>query len=70
MARLRVTVAQETGDESQMNEDSGNPYKIVGNKVMHEKGGKWSVKQTCKNPANAKAAVRLLHGIEGGMKPR
>jgi hypothetical protein len=53
-----------------MNEDSGNPYKIVGNKVMHEKGGKWSVKQTCKNPANAKAAVRLLHGIEGGMKPR
>lgn len=37
------------------------PYKVVGNKVMHKKGGKWKVKQTCKSPAAARAAVRLLH---------
>jgi len=27
-------------------------------------------KQTCDSVANAKAAMRLLHGIEHGMKPR
>ena len=37
------------------------PYKIQGNKVLHKKGGKWSVKQTCRSNAAAKAAVRLLH---------
>lgn len=46
------------------------PYKVVGNKVMHQKGGKWSVKQTCTSPANAKSAMRLLQGIEHGMVPR
>jgi len=46
------------------------PYKIIGNKVMHKKGGKWTVKQTCKSHANAVKAVRLLQGIEHGMKPR
>lgn len=33
---------------------------------MHQKGGKWSVKQVCKSPASAKAAMRLLEGIEHG----
>ena len=46
------------------------PYKVVGKKVMHKKGGVWKVKQTCKSNANAKKAMRLLYGIEGGMTPR
>ena len=46
------------------------PYKVVGSKVMHKKGGVWKVKQTCGSPAKAKAAVRLLHGIKHGMVPR
>jgi hypothetical protein len=46
------------------------PYKIVGNKVMHKKGDKWTVKQTCKSHENAVKAVRLLQGVEHGMKPR
>jgi len=46
------------------------PYKVVGNKVMHFKNGKWSVKQTCKSPANAKKAMNLLRGVEHGMVPR
>ena len=32
------------------------PYKREGSNVLHEKGGKWSIKQHCTNPANAKAA--------------
>lgn len=46
------------------------PYKVSGSTVYHRKNGKWSVKQKCKSPAAAKAAVRLLYGIENGMKPR
>jgi hypothetical protein len=46
------------------------PYKIVGNKVMHQKDGKWSTKQTCQSHANAVKAVRLLRGVEHGMIPR
>ena len=46
------------------------PYKISGSKVMHKKDGKWSVKQDCGSPEKAKAAMRLLMGIEHGMKPR
>ncbi len=46
------------------------PYKIIGNKVMHQKGGHWSTKQTCKTHANAVKAVRLLQGVEHGMKVR
>jgi hypothetical protein len=42
------------------------PYKIVGNKVMHKKGGRWSVKQTCKSHANAIKALGLLEGLEKG----
>ena len=47
-----------------------SPYKVQGNKVMHKKGNTWSVKQTCGSSAKAKAAMRLLYGIEHGMKPR
>ena len=46
------------------------PYKVSGSNVLHLKGGKWKIKQHCKNSANAKAALRLLQGIEHGMKPR
>lgn len=46
------------------------PYKRIGNKVYHKKGGKWKVKQTCKNKENAEAALRLLRGLEhGSIKP-
>ncbi len=46
------------------------PYKVVGSKVLHQKGGKWKVKQTCGSPTKARAAMRLLYGIEHGMVPR
>ena len=46
------------------------PYKVQGNRVMHKKGGKWTVKQTCRSNAAARSAMRLLYGIEHGMKPR
>jgi hypothetical protein len=48
------------------------PYKIGSNKksILHYKNGRWSVKQTCSSPAAAKRAIRLLRGIEHGMKPR
>lgn len=42
------------------------PYKVVGNNVLHQKGGKWSVKQHCKSPAAAKRARSLLEGLEHG----
>ncbi len=45
------------------------PYKIEGNKVLHQVGGKWKVKQTCSSHANAMAAIRLLQGVEHGWKP-
>ncbi len=45
------------------------PYKTQGKKVLHFKGGKWTVKQTAHSPAAAKATVRLLEGIEHGWKP-
>ena len=37
------------------------PYKVVGDKVYHKKGGKWSVKQQCSSHKNAVKAVGLLH---------
>jgi len=45
------------------------PYRREGNKVMHQKGGKWSVKQTCSSPAAALKAISLLRGVEHGWKP-
>jgi hypothetical protein len=46
------------------------PYKRIGRKIYHKKNGKWSVKQTTTSIENAKATMRLLEGIEHGMKPR
>jgi len=37
------------------------PYKAVGNRVWHKVGGRWRVKQRCRNAAAAKRAVRLLY---------
>jgi len=45
------------------------PYKREGRKVLHKKGGKWKVKQTCASPAAAKKAINLLRGVEHGWKP-
>ena len=45
------------------------PYKVIGKKVLHKKGGKWSVKQTAKSHDKALGAMHLLQGIEHGWKP-
>ena len=45
------------------------PYKRVGNVVYHKKGGKWSVKQKTKSPANAQKTLNLLRGIGHGWVP-
>ena len=42
------------------------PYKIIGKTVYSKASGKWKKKQTTKSVSNAKAAVRLLHGLEDG----
>lgn len=46
------------------------PYKVSGNRVLHQKGGKWSVKQTCKSHNNAVAALKLLNMKEAGVAPK
>jgi Zn/Cd-binding protein ZinT len=46
------------------------PYRRSGSKVLHKKGGKWTVKQTCSSPAAAERAIRLLRGIDHGMTPK
>lgn len=45
------------------------PYKVVGNRVMHKKGGKWTTKAQAKSPAAAERQRRLLEGIEHGWHP-
>lgn len=45
------------------------PYKVEGSNVLHEKGGKWSIKQHCGSHAAALKAMALLRGIEHGWKP-
>lgn len=45
------------------------PYKRVGKTIYHKKGGKWSVKQVAGSVDKAKAALRLLLGVEHGWKP-
>ena len=40
------------------------PYKRIGKSIYHYKDGQWEVKQRCKSVENAKAAFRLLEGIE------
>lgn len=42
------------------------PYKVIDSNVYHQKNGKWTIKQHCSSPANAKAAMRLLEGLEHG----
>ncbi len=46
------------------------PYKAIGSVIYHFKNGKWSVKQHCGSSKAAKRAIRLLQGIEHGMKVR
>ena len=42
------------------------PYKVENSNVLHEKDGKWVVKQHCKSHKAALRAMRLLYGIESG----
>lgn len=42
------------------------PYKVIGRTVYTKKSGKWKKKQTCKSPAAAKRAIKLLRGLESG----
>lgn len=44
------------------------PYKLKGKEVWHKKNGKWSLKQTATSVKKAEATIRLLQGIEHGMK--
>jgi hypothetical protein len=46
------------------------PYKIIGRKVYHKKKGKWILKQTARSHAYAIRTVKLLQGIEHGMRPK
>lgn len=46
------------------------PYKREGKNILHLKNGKWIIKQHCESIDNAKSALRLLNGIEHGMKPK
>lgn len=41
------------------------PYRRQGKRVLHLKGGKWTTKQVCKSPENAKKAIRLLRSKTG-----
>jgi hypothetical protein len=45
------------------------PYKVLGKKVYHYKGGKWSLKQTARSHDKAMAAMHLLYAVEHGWKP-
>ena len=40
------------------------PYKVEGNKVLHLKDGKWTVKQVTESHENAVKAARLLYALE------
>jgi len=42
------------------------PYRCDGSNLMHEKGGKWSVKQHCTSNENCVKAMQLLQGLEHG----
>jgi len=42
------------------------PYKCNGSTLMHQKNGKWSVKQQCSSPENCHKAMGLLYGLESG----
>jgi hypothetical protein len=46
------------------------PYKVIGKRVYHLKGGRWGLKQTAKSHANAIRTVRLLYGLKHGMNRR
>ena len=45
-------------------------YKIQGNIILQQKGKKWIVKQVEKDKESAKKALKLLHAIDHGWKPK
>ena len=46
------------------------PYVRKGKTIYKKVGGKLKKKQTAKSIENAKKAIRLLRGLEHGLKPR
>ena len=46
------------------------PYKLIGKTIYSKASGKWRKKQTAKSRVSAKRAMRLLQGLEHGMKRR
>jgi len=46
------------------------PYKRIGLTIFTKSSGVWKVKQIATSIENAKGAMRLLQGIEHGMKQR
>lgn len=44
------------------------PYEVRGSDLYHYKNGHWEVKQHCGSKEKAKAALRLLQGLEHGDK--
>jgi len=46
------------------------PYKRIRKNIYTKRTGRWTIKQRCRNINNAKKALRLLRGIEHGMKVR
>jgi hypothetical protein len=45
------------------------PYKRVGKRIYHRKGGSWKLKQKASSIPKAKSAMNLLYGLESGWKP-
>jgi len=46
------------------------PYKRIGMAIYTKSSGEWKKKQTCSSVVKAESALRLLRGIEHGLKPR
>lgn len=42
------------------------PYKRIGSAIVKKDDGRWKVKQRCGSVEKAKAAMRLLQGLEHG----
>ena len=70
--KANLRAVSRTTNREKYNNPGGDkmPYKVKGKAVYHLKNGKWSKKQQCSSHENALKAMRLLHGVEHGMKPR
>lgn len=46
------------------------PYKREGERIYSKASGSWKLKQKCDSIEKAKSAMKFLHGLEHGMKPK